>query len=75
MATNLKNINSFILNSYIDEINDFLGEKLIEHVDESTAIKHDSDGVYELLMKLSRQICYIRPCSCYRKCPFRKGIK
>ena len=75
MATNLKNINSFILNSYVDVINDFLGEKLIEHVDEATAEKMDSNGVHELFMKLSRQINYMRSGSCCRKCPFRKEVK
>lgn len=45
MATNLSKIHSFLLNHYIDTINDFVGETIIEHVNEEKAIKTDEETV------------------------------
>ena len=61
MTTNLSRVNSFILNSYIDTINNFVGEKIINEVDEEKASSLDSDTFRIVNTK-----------SCLRNCIFRK---
>lgn len=39
---NLKYINSFILNSYIDEINEFVGEEIVSPTNEELASNLDN---------------------------------
>lgn len=43
MSTNLKDVNSFLLNDYIDEINEFVGEMVISHTSERVACNLDND--------------------------------
>jgi hypothetical protein len=43
MTTNLSKVNSLILNSYINTINNFVGEKIINEVDEENASSLDKD--------------------------------
>lgn len=70
MASNLKNIDSFILNSYISTINEFVGEKVICEVNESVAQKAISNNTFEFFEKLSHRINELRECK--RACVFRK---
>lgn len=69
MTTNLSRVNSFILNSYIDTINNFVGEKIINEVDEEKASSLDSD-TFKFFEKLSHRIVNTK--SCLRNCIFRK---
>lgn len=61
MTTNLRNINSFILNSYIDTVNKFVGEKIINEVDESFAEKLDKD-TFNFFEKLAYKINSLQEC-------------
>lgn len=70
MATKLNNINSFILNHYVDIVNNFVGEKIINNFDEKTATELHED-MFKFFEKLSFKI---QESNCSRKCPFRKGI-
>ena len=45
MVTNLEKINSFILNSYIETINEFVGEKIVCEVSEEKARNLDRKSV------------------------------
>lgn len=69
MTTNLSKVNSFILNSYIDTINNFVGEKIINEVDEEKASSLDSDA-FKFFEKLTHKIVNTKICS--RNCIFRK---
>lgn len=73
MTTNLSKVNSFILNSYIDTINNFIGEKIINEVNEETASGLDKD-TYKFFEKLAHRIINTKSCS--RNCFLRKaGVK
>lgn len=69
MTTNLSKVNSFILNSYIDTINNFVGEKIINEVDEEKASSLDND-TFKFFEKLAHKIVNTKSCS--RDCVFRK---
>ncbi len=69
MTTNLKNVNSFILNSYIETINEFVGEEIIYEVDEEQASKLNDD-VFEFLGKIAHKIETLKECK--RNCIFRR---
>lgn len=73
---NLKYINSFILNSYIDEINEFVGEKVISHTNESVACNLDYD-TFEFMRKLAMRISEVErdKTRCIRNCCFRRYNK
>ena len=72
MTTNLSKVNSLILNSYINTINNFVGEKIINEVDEESASSLDSD-TFKFFEKLAHKIVNTKSCS--RNCVFRKGVK
>ena len=72
MTTNLSKVNSFILNSYIDTINNFVGEKIINEVEEEKALSLDSD-TFKFFEKLAHKIINTKSCS--RDCVFRKELK
>lgn len=73
---NLKYINSFILNFYIDEINEFVGEKVISHTNESVACNLDYD-TFEFMRKLAMRISEVErdKARCVRNCCFRRYNK
>lgn len=71
MSTNLKNVNSFILNSYINTVNGFVGENIVSEVDEETASGLDKD-TFRFFEKLSKKIIQTKSCS--RNCIFRKRL-
>ena len=73
MSTNLKYVNSFLLNGYIDEINEFVGEKIISHTNESVASNLDDD-TFVFFQKLAMKIfeTKINKQNCFRNCCFRK---
>jgi len=75
MTTNLSKVNSFILNSYIDTINNFVGEKIINEVDEEKALNLNGD-TFEFFEKLAHRIANtknrLNTKSCSRNCIFRK---
>lgn len=68
MATNLEKINSFILNSYIETINEFVGEKIACEVSEEIARNLDKD-VFKFFEKLAHKINTLKECK--RNCIFR----
>ena len=68
MVTNLKKINSFILNSYIETINEFVGEKIACEVSEEQASKLNDD-VFEFFRKIAHKINTLKECK--RNCIFR----
>lgn len=68
MATNLENVNSFILNSYIETINEFVGEEIICEVSEEKARNLDKDTI-KFFEKLSHKINTLKECK--RNCIFR----
>lgn len=70
MATNLSKVNSFILNSYIDTINNFVGEKIINEVEEEKALSLDND-TFKFFERLAHRIVNTKSCS--RNCTFRKA--
>lgn len=72
MTTNLSKVNSFILNSYIDTINNFVGEKIVNEVDEEKASSLDSD-TFEFFAKLAHKVVNTKSCS--RNCFLRKEFK
>lgn len=76
MSTNLKYVNSFLLNGYIDEINEFVGEKIISHTNESVASNLDYD-TFVFFKKLAMKIfeTKINKQNCFRNCCFRKRGK
>lgn len=69
MATNLEKINSFILNSYIETINEFVGEKIACEVSEEIARNLDKD-VFKFFEKLAHKINTLKECK--RNCIFRR---
>ncbi len=71
MATNLKKINSFILNSYIETINSFVGEKIVFEVSEEKAINLDKD-TFNFFEKLAHKINTLKECK--RNCIFRSKL-
>lgn len=68
MTTNLKYVNSFILNSYVKTINEFVGEQVLYEVDEEQASKLNDD-VFEFFRKLAHKIETLKECK--RNCIFR----
>lgn len=62
MTTNLSKVNSFILNSYINTINNFVGEKIVNEVDEETASGLDED-TFKFFEKLAHSIVNTKSCS------------
>lgn len=68
MVTNLEKINSFILNSYIETINEFVGEKIACEVSEEIARNLDKD-VFKFFEKLAHKINILKECK--RNCIFR----
>lgn len=69
MTTNLSKVNSLILNSYITTINNFVGEKIINEVDEEIASSLDKD-TFKFFEKLTHTIINTKSYS--RNCVFRK---
>lgn len=69
MATNLSKVNSLILNSYVNTINNFVGEKILNEVDEEYASNLDKD-TFKFFEKLAHRIMDTESCS--RNCIFRK---
>lgn len=69
MVTNLKNVNSFILNSYIETINEFVGEKIVCEVSEEKAKNLDKD-TFKFFEKLAHKINTLKECN--RNCIFRR---
>ena len=69
MTTNLSKVNSLILNSYINTINNFVGEKIVNEVDEETASGLDKD-TFKFFEKLAHKIVNTKSCS--RDCFLRK---
>lgn len=59
MVTRLKDINSFILNSYIDEINKFVGEEIVSPTNEELTSTCNSD-VFEFFRKLATKITEVK---------------
>lgn len=68
MATNLEKINSFILNSYIEIVNEFVGEKIVCEVSEEEAKNLDKD-TSKFFEKLAHKITTLKECK--RNCIFR----
>ena len=70
---NLKYINSFIINSYIDEINEFVGEEIVSPTNEELASNLDND-TFEFFRKLALRIAEVErdKARCVRNCCFRK---
>lgn len=68
MATNLEKINSFILNSYIEVVNEFVGEKIVYGVSEEEARNLDKD-TFKFFEKLAHKITTLKECK--RNCIFR----
>lgn len=73
---NLKYINSFILNSYIDEINEFVGEEIVSYTNEELASNLDND-TFEFFRKLALRISEVErdKARCVRNCCFRRYNK
>lgn len=73
MSTKLKNINSFLLNCYIDEINEFVGEEIVSPTNEELASNLDND-TFEFFRKLALRISGVKKdkACCVRNCCFRK---
>lgn len=69
MTTNLSRLNSLILNSYINTINNFVGEKIVNEVDEETVSGLDN-ATFEFFEKLAHKIVNTKSCS--RNCFLRK---
>ena len=69
MTTNLKDINSFILNSYIETVNEFVGEKIVCEVDEEQAMNLNKD-TFKFFEKLAHRINTLKECK--RDCIFRR---
>lgn len=76
MVTKLTGVNSFLLNGYIDEINEFVGEKVISHTDENVACNLDYD-TFEFIRKLAMKISEVErdKARCVRNCCFRRYNK
>lgn len=76
MVTRLKDVNSFILNCYIDEINEFVGEEIVSQTNEKIASNLDND-TFEFFRKLAMKIfeTKINKQNCFRNCCFRKRGK
>lgn len=76
MSTKLKNINSFILNCYIDEINEFVGEEIVSPTTEELASSLNND-TFEFFRKLALKISEVErdKARCIRNCCFRKRGK
>lgn len=70
MATNIKNINSFILNDYIETINKFVGEEIILPTREELTSNLNND-TFEFFRKLATRISEDKK-YCIRNCYFRK---
>lgn len=68
MATNLEKVNSFILNSYIEIVNEFVGEKIVCEVSEEQARNLDKD-TFKFFEKLAYKITILKECK--RNCIFR----
>ncbi len=68
MTTNLKYVNSLILNSYIETINEFVGEEIIYEVNEEKARNLDKD-TFKFFEKLAHKIKTLKECK--RNCVFR----
>ena len=59
---------NLILNTYIDTINNFVGEKIINEVDEDKALSLNND-TFKFFEKLSHKINTLKECK--RNCIFR----
>lgn len=73
---NLKDVNSFLLNCYIDKINEFVGEEVISHTDEEVACSINND-TFEFIRKLAMKISEVErdKARCVRNCCFRRYNK
>lgn len=73
MVTRLKDVNSFILNCYIDEINEFVGEEIVSQTNEKIASNLDND-TFEFFRKLALRISEVKrdKAHCVRNCYFRR---
>mgnify|MGYP006993850247 CR=1 FL=1 len=70
---NLKDVNSFLLNCYIDKINEFVGEEVISHTTEELACNLNNN-TFEFIRKLAERISEVQrdKTHCVRNCCFRK---
>lgn len=73
MVTRLKDVNSFLLNSYIDKINEFVGEEIVSSTNEKIASNLDND-TFEFFRKLALKISEVErdKARCVRNCYFRR---
>lgn len=76
MVTRLKDVNSFLLNSYIDKINKFVGEEIVSQTNEELAGNLDND-TFEFFRKLALRISEVKrdKVRCIRNCYFRRYNK
>lgn len=72
MVTRLKDVNSFLLNSYIDKINEFVGEEIVSQTNEELASNLDND-TFGFFRKLALRISEVKrdKTRCVRNCYFR----
>ena len=69
MSTDLSNLNKMLLESYVDQINEFVGKKCIKNIPEKVNQK-----TFEFLADLCDAINKHKwQIHCVRKCPFRKS--
>lgn len=76
MVTRLKDVNSFLLNSYIDKINEFVGEEIVSQTNEELASNLDND-TFEFFRKLALRISEMErdKSRCVRNCYLRRYNK
>ena len=71
MSTNLSNLNRMLLESYVEQINEFVGKEVIKFTP-----KNVSQDVFDFLSDLCNAINRHKwQIHCVRKCPFRKVNK
>lgn len=71
MSTNLSNLRRMLLESYVEQINKFVGKEVIK-----ATPKKVSQDVFDFLADLSDAINRHKwKVHCVRKCPFRKADK
>ena len=71
MSCNLLNINEFLLDSYVKQINDFVGKEVIKATPKKVS-QDVFDFLADLCVAINRHKWQVH---CVRKCPFRKVEK
>lgn len=69
MSCNLSNINEFLLDSYVKQINDFVGKEIIKATPKKVS-QDTFDFLADLCVAINRHKWQVH---CARKCPFRKA--